>query len=267
MKTIILLLTLIGARALSLHAQNGKLQVEGSLQLGDSKENNPEPGTMRWNDYDFEVWNGEKWISLTNGMSGPVKDAQGNTYKTVRIGDQIWMAENLRTAKYADSTNIPQVTDGTAWISLITGAFCWYNNDSNFDVPQGKLYNWYAVTDERGLCPTGWRVPTDTDFVELVDFLGGSNVAGSKLKELGTSHWTAPNADATNESGFTAIPTGGRNQLGDFFPFFGYNASFWSAEPYDTTKSWYLTLSYNSAGTILSTRQKVMGHAVRCIKE
>jgi uncharacterized protein (TIGR02145 family) len=222
---------------------------------------------MRWNDYDFEAWNGEKWISLTNGMTGPVTDVVGNTYQTARIGDQIWMAENLRTERYADNTIIPQVTDGTAWINLSTGAYCWFDNNSNYDVPQGKLYNWYAVADDRGLCPTGWQVPTDTDFGILIDFLGGSSVAGSKLKEVGTSHWTAPNSDATNESGFTAIPTGGRNQLGDFFPSFGYNASFWSEQAEDVAKSWFLTLSYNSPGTILSTRQKMIGHAVRCIKK
>jgi uncharacterized protein (TIGR02145 family) len=147
-------------------------------------------------------------IGLTGLHAQTVKDFEGNVYKTITIGTQTWMADNLRTTKYRNGDAIPEVTDSSAWINLITGAYCNYNNTRNNDtiVSYGRFYNLYAVTDNRNICPTGWHVSTDAEWTTLTDYLGGASVAGDKLKEKGTTHWESPNAGATNEIGFTALP-------------------------------------------------------------
>lgn len=132
-----------------------------------------------------------------------IADADGNTYKIIKIGDQVWTAENLRTTRYNDGTEIPLVTDYTAWTNLTTPAYAWTNNDIGNKSVYGALYNWFAVKTCK-LCPSGWHVPTDAEWTILENHLGGISVAGGKMKETGTEHWFAPNTDATNESGFTA---------------------------------------------------------------
>ena len=139
-----------------------------------------------------------------------VTDYDGNHYSSVLIGSQIWMAENLKTIKYNDGTAIPLVTDATEWSNLTTHGYCWYNNDeATYGDTYGALYNWYTV-ETGNLCPTGWHVPTDAEWTELIDYLGGESVAGGKLKETGTTHWNSPNPGATNETGFTTLPGGYR---------------------------------------------------------
>ena len=118
------------------------------------------------------------------------------------------MAENLKTAKYSDGSNIPLVSDDKEWGNLWTGAYCFYDNSSDKGAVYGKLYNWYAVNDSRNICPTGWHVATYGDWLDTGDHLGGEAVAGCKLKETGIGHWNAPNAGATNQTGFTALPGG-----------------------------------------------------------
>ena len=164
-------------------------------------------GTSSCNDINFN----------TTTTYGTLTDIDGNTYKTIVIGSQEWMAENLRTSRYANGDSIPNVTDNNEWTNLNTGAFCWNNNDSaTYECPYGKLYNWYAVVDTRNLCPTGWSVPHFYgDWIELTDHLGGFEVAG-KMKEAGYDHWEMPNTDATNESGFTGLPGGQRYSSGAF---------------------------------------------------
>ncbi len=140
-----------------------------------------------------------------------VKDIDGNVYKTVKIGTQVWMRENLKTTKYSDGTAIPNVIDDTQWAKLTTGALCWHGNDAaTHKDPYGALYNWYAVETGK-LCPTGWHVSSDKEWTVLMDYLGGYAMTGAKLKEAGTTHWSSPNAGATNESGFTALPGGSRD--------------------------------------------------------
>ena len=147
----------------------------------------------------------------------PCLDIDGNIYKTVQIGTQTWMAENLKTTRYNDGSLIPYVIDLIDWAQLIefekfvecpqltAGAYYWFDNDSSNKDIYGAIYNWYAV-DRGNLCPTGWHVPTDAEWIKLERFLGGTQVAGGKLKESGTTHWLSPNKGATNESGFTALP-------------------------------------------------------------
>ena len=139
-----------------------------------------------------------------------IADADGNTYKIIKIGDQVWTAENLRTTRYNDGTEIPLVTDYTAWTNLTTPSYAWTNNDIGNKSVYGALYNWFVVKTCK-LCPSGWHVPTDAEWTILENHLGGISVAGGKMKETGTEHWFAPNTDATNESGFTALPGGWRD--------------------------------------------------------
>ena len=137
---------------------------------------------------------------------GSMTDQQGNVYKTIVIGTQEWMAENLKTTVYRNGNAIDNIIDNTQWIGLTTGAWASYNNDSQYDCPYGKLYNWFAVADPRHVCPTGWHEPTDAEWTTLTDYLGGEEVAGGKMKSAGTQYWIGPNTDATNESGFSGLP-------------------------------------------------------------
>ena len=141
---------------------------------------------------------------------GTVTDADGNVYTTININNQVWTVENLKTTKYRDGTLIPNVTDSVLWASQTTGAYCNYNNDdANVDT-YGRLYNWYAVTDEHNIAPEGWHAPTKDEMLALQEYLGGWNVAGGLLKEAGFEHWSSPNMGADNSSGFSALPGGHR---------------------------------------------------------
>lgn len=154
---------------------------------------------------------------------GRMRDQEGNEYKTITIGQQTWMAENLRTSIYRNGDRIRRLNSKKEWASQPQkGAWCYYNNNEGHNKSYGKLYNFYAVEDPRGIAPAGWHVPDYSDIVELGDALGGSLVAGGKLKAMGTlqahnGFWQAPNTGATNSSGFTALPSGGRNGSGAFF--------------------------------------------------
>ena len=140
---------------------------------------------------------------------GSLTDQEGNIYKTVTIGNQTWMAENLKTTRYRNGDPIQYVADSAQWRGLITGGYCYYDNNKQYVATYGCLYKWYAVNDSRNLAPSGWHVPTDTEWATLNNSLGGEDVASDKLKEVGTTHWRYFNG-ATNESGFTALPGGGR---------------------------------------------------------
>jgi len=154
---------------------------------------------------------------LDAGLNGIIKDVEGNSYKTIKIGNQVWMAENLKTKRLNNGKPILKISDKNAWRNtegLKTPAYCWYNNDSaTFAKTYGPLYNWYAVGTD-SLCPAGWHVPDTSEFRILYMYLGGAAIAGGKLKESDTLHWS-PNVGGTNESGFTALPGGIRYH--DFF--------------------------------------------------
>lgn len=200
---------------------------------------------------------------LNAGLNGIVKDVIGNSYKTIKIGNQVWMAENLKTTKYNDGTAIPYVTNGTTWSSLTTPAYCWYNNDfPTYGETYGALYNWYTVNTAK-LCPSGWHVPNDAEWEVLTDYLGGESVAGGKLKETGTAHWNSPNTGATNETGFTALP-GGYNGDDGVFYFIGNSCRFWSATAGKGHGVYYnLTTISSNAGHFPSTS----GYSVRCVRD
>jgi len=194
-----------------------------------------------------------------------VEDIDGNTYQTVTIGNQVWMAENLKVTRFNDGTPIPMVTgDGDWWYSA-TPAYSWMgNNKEKYKDTYGALYNWYAVNTGK-LCPAGWRVPTDADWAELIEFLGGDSIAGDKLKEAGTAHWRGPNNRSTNASGFTARPAGLRYFRGFYTT--GVNGTWWSADEYTETDAWYRTIDYKFSRVDKYYYNKSTGFSVRCIKE
>jgi uncharacterized protein (TIGR02145 family) len=185
----------------------------------------------------------------------------------VVIGTQQWMKENLDVATYRNGDIIPQVTDATAWAALTTGAWCYYNNNPNNGAIFAKLYNWYAVNDSRGLAPAGWHIPTDAEWTTLSTYLGGTTVAGGKMKTPGTTRWISPNTGATNESGFTGLPGGFRYNNGPFGNA-GYAGIWWSATQQDATYAWARQLPYDS-GSLGRTNfpNKNGGFSVRCIKD
>jgi uncharacterized protein (TIGR02145 family) len=157
-----------------------------------------------------------------------ITDVDGNIYSVVEIAGQCWMQSNLRTSRYRDQSIIPNIIEDALWDSQSEGAWCHYNNNANYDSAYGKLDNWYAAVDARGLCPLGWHVPTLSEFQALVDSLGGVNVAGGSLKST-TPDWESPNEGATNASGFTALPAGRRGYVLSDFDGLGLQAEFWTS--------------------------------------
>lgn len=197
---------------------------------------------------------------------GALKDVDGNSYDTVRIGTQVWMIQNLKTTKYNDGTEIPLVTDRTTWLNLTSPGYCWYNNDSiAFKTTYGALYNWYTVNTGK-LAPKGWHIPTDAEWTTLITYLGGNNIAGGKLKETGTTHWQIPNSGATNETGFTGLPGGYRNN-GLAFNDMGNVGGWWSSSECGMPYAWFRCMYYNSSSVSRTVYNKEFGFPVRCIRD
>jgi uncharacterized protein (TIGR02145 family) len=212
-----------------------------------------------------------------------LSDVSGNSYKTVRIGNQVWMAENLKTNFYSNGELIPNYWGGrdVYWSRIDTGAWCNYNDTplgstgalreqllKQNDQKYGKLYNWYAVTDYRNVCPIGWHVPSDSEWKTLIDYLGGQEVAGGKMKIKGMQYWNSPNADATNESNFSGLP-GGSCEYDGSFERMSYRATWWSSSGCDT--NYNLALGYyldclNGSVRYLNY-EKHSGFSVRCLKD
>jgi uncharacterized protein (TIGR02145 family) len=197
---------------------------------------------------------------------GSVIDIDSNTYKTIVIGTQTWMAENLRTTKFNDGTVIPKVTDSVLWVALTTPGFCSYNNTESTDTVNvyGRLYNWYTVNTDK-LCPSGYHIPSDAEFTSLTEYLGGISVAGGKLKEQGTSHWY-DNLRADNSSGFTALPGGLRIWTGTFFHI-RCDGEWWSSSEGPLDGAWCMELNYSNVHAIIDYRVKSSGYSVRCVKD
>jgi uncharacterized protein (TIGR02145 family) len=207
------------------------------------------------------------------GISGTIQqdtsfitDRDGNSYKTIKIGSLVWMAEDLKTTRYNNGTAIPLVTDNSEWANLTSDAYCWYNNDAATNkATYGALYNWYTVNTGY-LCPQGWRVPYNDEWAELSSYLGDEGVGG-KLKETGIVHWTSPNTGATNESGFTALPAGIRNDEGTFDGIRIYE-NWWTSSVYEGDSAYYWSVSNTSSEASGNNGISAKyGSAVRCIKD
>ncbi|MCX6184481.1 MAG: fibrobacter succinogenes major paralogous domain-containing protein, partial [Flavobacterium sp.] len=215
-----------------------------------------------------------------------VTDIDSNTYQSVTNCGLTFTKQNLNVSKYSDGTAIPQVTDPTAWQYLTTGAWCYYNNDPANGAVYGKLYNWYAVagiynaasltnpTLRKKLAPTGWHVPTDGEWSNLINCLdvnadGGNNpnTAGGKMKATGTSLWISPNTDATNASGFTGLPGGYRYYDGGSFYDVGGTGGWWSSSEIDAAGAWARTLNYGNGSADGGNANKDFGVSVRCLRD
>lgn len=214
-------------------------------------------------------------LSAANNSVGYTPGAgvsfDGYAYSSIILGNgQEWMAENLRTTVYSNGDPIP----GDQWENLTTGAWAYYNNDSQYDGPLGKLYNWYAINDSRNVCPSGWHVPTDVEWSMLINFLdpnadGGNNVniAGGKMKSTGTEWWSDPNADATNEIGFSALPGGTFSPAEGQFIYGGINGNWWSSTEQNSEFAWYRILSYNYGSALKYYTSKTYGFSCRCLRD
>ena len=206
----------------------------------------------------------------TSGYGSNITDVEGNSYKTVYIGTQQWMGENLKTSKYSDGTTIPNITDNTQWSNNTTRAWTYYNNDAANNAKYGKLYNWYAVSKttngNKNVCPTGWHVPTDAEWTVLTDYLGGNSTAGGKMKEVGTTNWISPNTDAINTSLFTGLPGGGRYYDG-YFSYVGIYGAWWSSTEYDTSNACNRGLANDTGDAYRSNYSKRVGFSVRCLRD
>ena len=210
-------------------------------------------------------------IEFTTEKIESVTDVEGNVYNAIYIGDQVWMKENLKTTKYNDNTPIPNVTGATEWSNLTTAAYCWYGNIITYKDTYGALYNWYAVNTGK-LCPAGWHVPSDEEWHQMVLTLDAaatlavseSLIAGGKLKEGGTTHWTTPNTGADNSSNFTGLPGGYRNFDGAFNGLNG-NGNWRTATVFDAGFAWYRYMTYQSATIFRDKGNKEGGFSVRCI--
>ena len=245
----------------------------------------------------FGTYYGEQVQFIT--ASTTVRDYDGNTYQTVQIGNQIWMAENLKTTHYSDGTAIPLVENNSSWknLTVTDKAYCYYENSTSNGNVYGALYTWSAAmngaqssnsipSNIQGVCPTGWHLPSDSEWKELEMYFGMSQSAaddidwrgtdeGSKLKESGTIHWEYPNQGATNSSGFTALPAGNRGYADSagvttgIFEFLGEYTDFWSSSEVSSNGAWYRSLGWNQTGVYRYWQYswKDAGLSVRCIKD
>lgn len=224
----------------------------------------------------------------SNSGAGMVEDIDGNRYKTITIGDQEWMAENLRVTRYRNGDQISNITADEAWVKLETGAFAAYKNNPDNARDYGYLYNWHAADDSRGLAPKGWHIPTLNDWKELFMFLGSSEekatvplgevvfwqetAQGGMLKEKGEAHWTGPNVGATDDVGFSARAGGYRNPSDGRFLDIGKHAGFWvsnrTVTPQSNQTAWVILLRYEKSGYgFHSSFSFNDGAAVRCVKD
>jgi len=198
-----------------------------------------------------------------------LKDIDGNEYEVITIDNQTWMAENLKTTRLNDGTTIQLVNNDLTWKNLSTSGYCWYDNDfiSYKDV-YGALYNWFTVNTNK-LCPTGWHVPSNSDWTTLVTYLGGENIAGGKMIETGTAHWTGPNNNATNSSKFSGLPAGRRNKDGQY-EYLNIYAVWWASTG-GSTNADNRAIQNNSISIINITdglnNRTTSGFSVRCIMD
>jgi uncharacterized protein (TIGR02145 family) len=210
--------------------------------------------------------------------TGTVTDVEGNVYKTIKIGTQVWMAENLKVTKFRNGASIPLVSGRDNWYNLPASksvAYCNSNDDPGTAAIYGRLYNWYAVNDSRGLAPAGWHVPSLDEYLTLMSFLGGKPVAGGKMKEAGTAHWLDPN-NADNSSGFTALfvktRTSDGNFWGEIVSIRENNAYWWTSTVIPDNvnpdlRAYWMHL-YNKAATGYTNGGfQNHGLSVRCVKD
>lgn len=202
----------------------------------------------------------------SNNPVNTVTDIDGNVYRTVTIGTQTWMVENLKVTRYRNGDSIINAKVDGHWEQVLAGAYCNYNNDPTLAETYGRLYNWYAVYDWRNIAPLGWHVPTRADWDTLANFLIKDEFTGGKLKETGNEHWLSPNKNATNSTGFTALPGGNRYYNGHFLSI-GRSGNWWSSTRTGTSHAWHIILITNDGRFYNGHEDRRLGYSVRCIKD
>jgi uncharacterized protein (TIGR02145 family) len=227
-------------------------------------------GTAYGNELSFTTSTSNTIISSNPGAGVTFN---GYTYSSIVLGNgQEWMAENLKTTVYANGDPIPNVTDSLQWLTTTSGAWAYYDDNSAFNNPYGKLYNFYTVIDSRNVCPSGWHVPSQVEWETLVNYLGGTSLAGGALKETSTSYWFSPNTGATNSIGFNAVGGGikifngiGGDQWGcQFKNDYGH---MWSSTPaLNVTQGMAIYPKYDNSNAPISGTEKNNGFSVRCLK-
>ena len=208
------------------------------------------------------------YTSYPSGCLGtpPADSLQRACIMLITIGGQTWAPKNLDVVTYRNGDPIPEVQAASTWSNLTTGAWCYYENNTANGTTYGKLYNWYAVNDPRGLAPNGYHIPTDAEWTTLTSYLGGTVTAGGKMKEAGTSHWLSPNTNATNSSGFTGLPGGCRGTTGGFGDI-GASGYWWSSSVYNTSLAWYRNLYYYDGYVYSYSFYRQIGFSVRCLRD
>ncbi len=211
-------------------------------------------GTGYGNEISFRTWHEEI-----------VYDLDGNPYHVVTIGSQDWLVENLKVTQYNNGDPVSYVPDNTEWDNMSTGAYCDYNNDDANSAIYGRLYNWFAASDGRNLAPEGWHVSTDAEWTDLANHLGGEAVAGGKLKETGFTHWLEPNSEATNETGFSGLPGGGRT-WGGIYEYINGGGTWWTSSSDNGTDGWIRYLDHGAFDVWRYVDPVVFGRSIRCVR-
>lgn len=216
-----------------------------------------------WND---DIYSSTATMTLTKTVAPTVTDIDGNVYPIVTIGTQQWLAADLKTTRYRNGDPIPNLLDSVAWSSTTEGGYGYYNNDPGNNTVYGKLYNRFAITDPRMIAPVGWHIPTKAEFITLMTYLDTA-LCGGRLKEMGNTHWIAPNAGATNETGFTAVP-GGFTRHGNWYGM-GEVCFYWTTDVFDANNGVCLFLeNYHTHAHFTETGfGNIFGGSIRCIKD
>jgi uncharacterized protein (TIGR02145 family) len=204
-------------------------------------------------------------ISRSKNIGPELIDIDGNVYQSIKIGNQTWMRDNLKVSKYRNGDNIASGLTNSQWGTTTSGAVTAYDNNGSISTFYGNLYNWYAVSDSRGLCPTGWHVPSQSEFSELISFLGGAAIAGGKIKSE-SSTWASPNIAASNSSGFSSLAAGTRPQNGSYTSLGSFTA-YWSITPTLSNDAFGIFLNSQSINVATGYDIRYSGYSVRCLKD
>ncbi len=250
----------------ALHSGNGlvKISITGdTMYLGDGTKV-VVPGISLANNKSFHTCGADS-VHNSSLDYNTMKDHEGNIYKTIQIGSQTWMAENLKVVTYLNGDSIVNVTNNATWAGMGVGAYSYNNNNPSNNCPYGKLYNWYAVNDSRKICPSGWHVPSDQEWTILTDHLGGVEKASSKLKSK--SGWFEEGHDGNNSSGFSALPGGNRYHGLGTFNLLGHWGYWWSSSEFNINDAWYRGMDCSNSVVLRYLDYKEDGFSVRCLKD